>query len=165
MTRYFMPPEEAAALIVEAASLSDAGDVFMLDMGDRVRIDDLARKMIRMRGLRPNIDVPIEYTGLRPGEKLHEELIYAHEQRLETLHPRVFEIRADAVPSLQARLIQLMRDFAGEGLTRQALTAKLVEVAVQLVASPSPAPTPEQSLDKVLVGRRRVRTAEGHVTE
>lgn len=164
MTRYFMHPEEAAALIVEAASLSDAGDVFMLDMGDRVRIDDLARKMIRMRGLRPNIDVPIEYTGLRPGEKLHEELIYAHEQRLETLHPRVFEIRSDAVPSLQARLIQLMRDFASEGLTRQALTAKLVEVAVQLVASPSPAPTPEQSLDKVLVGRRRIPLEEGPVS-
>jgi FlaA1/EpsC-like NDP-sugar epimerase/lipopolysaccharide/colanic/teichoic acid biosynthesis glycosyltransferase len=166
MTRFFMHPGEAAALIIEAASLSDAGDVFMLDMGDRVRIDDLARKMIRMRGLRPDIDVPIEYTGLRPGEKLHEELIYAHEQRLETRHPRVFEIRSDdTVSSLQTHLIQLMREFKSDGVTRPAFTAALVKIAVQLVASASPAPAPEQPLDRVLVGRRGVRLAEVHGTD
>ena len=66
MTRYFMHPEEAAALIVEAASLSAGDDVFMLDMGDRIRIEDLAYKMIRLRGLRPNVDIPLEYIGSAP---------------------------------------------------------------------------------------------------
>jgi FlaA1/EpsC-like NDP-sugar epimerase len=135
-------------------------------MGDRVRIDDLARKMIRMRGLRPDIDVPIEYTGLRPGEKLHEELIYAHEQRLETRHPRVYEIRSDdTVSSLQTNLTQLMREFSSDGVTRPAFTAALVKIAEQLVAAASPAPAPEQQLDRVLVGRRGVRLAESHGTD
>ena len=79
-------------LIVEAASLSTSDAVFMLDMGDRIRIEDLAHKMIRLRGLRPGIDIAIEYTGLRPGEKLHEELTYSTEHRLDTAHPRVFPI-------------------------------------------------------------------------
>jgi FlaA1/EpsC-like NDP-sugar epimerase len=89
MTRYFMDISEAARLIIQAAALTSGGDIFMLDMGDRIRIDDLAKKMIRMRGLRPEIDIPIVYTGVRAGEKLHEELAYADEERQSTEHPSI----------------------------------------------------------------------------
>ena len=92
MTRYFMDISEAAHLIIQAASLTDGNDLFMLDMGQRIRIDDLARRMIRMRGLRPDVDIPITYSGVRPGEKLHEELIYSGEKRQATGHPSVHKV-------------------------------------------------------------------------
>jgi FlaA1/EpsC-like NDP-sugar epimerase len=62
-------------------------------MGQRIRIDDLARRLIRLRGLRPDVDIPIVYTGIRPGEKLHEELIADGEIRQPTSHPHIFRIR------------------------------------------------------------------------
>src|SRR5207244_7270981 len=79
MTRYFMDVSEAAGLIIQAASYTAGGDVFMLEMGERIRVDDLARKMIRMRGLRPEIDIPIVYNGARHGQQLHEERSVAEE--------------------------------------------------------------------------------------
>jgi hypothetical protein len=82
MVRWFMTVQEAAALVLEAGALpeaTDAGAVFVLDMGDPVRIDDLARQLIRLHGLSPDRDIPIRYTGLRPGEKLSEEIFYAAE--------------------------------------------------------------------------------------
>jgi FlaA1/EpsC-like NDP-sugar epimerase len=161
MTRYFMHPEEAAALIVEAASLSTGDDVFMLDMGDRIRIEDLAYKMIRLRGLRPNVDIPLEYIGLRPGEKLHEELIYGHELRHETAHPRVFQIESQTTPPLLwARLERLIREFATGLVDRQAFTAQLVDIASDLVNNPQPAATPSGRADQALVGRRHTAVRE-----
>jgi len=83
MVRYFMTVQEAASLVLQAAALpadeTGAGGVFVLDMGDPVRIDDLARQMILLHGLRPDKDIAITYTGLRPGEKLFEEIFYAAE--------------------------------------------------------------------------------------
>ncbi len=73
-TRYFMSAEEAASLVIQAASFADQGQIFILDMGEKVRIADLAEKMIRLKGYEPGRDIQIVYTGLRPGEKLHEEL-------------------------------------------------------------------------------------------
>lgn len=96
MTRYFMDLTEAASLIIQAAGLTSGGDIFMLDMGQRIRIDDLARRMIRMRGLRPDVDIAIEYTGIRPGEKLHEELTYAEEERQPTSHPLIYRVPGQA---------------------------------------------------------------------
>jgi FlaA1/EpsC-like NDP-sugar epimerase/lipopolysaccharide/colanic/teichoic acid biosynthesis glycosyltransferase len=95
MTRYFMALGEAASLIIQAAGLTTGGDIFMLDMGERIRIDDLARKMIRMRGLRPDIDIPIIYSGIRPGEKLHEELTYPKEERRPTERPLIYRLDAN----------------------------------------------------------------------
>jgi FlaA1/EpsC-like NDP-sugar epimerase/lipopolysaccharide/colanic/teichoic acid biosynthesis glycosyltransferase len=162
MTRYFMHPEEAAALIVEAAGLSQTGGVFMLDMGDRVRIDELARKMIRMRGLRPNVDVPIEYTGLRPGEKLHEELIYAHEARLETAHPRIFQIQSQETSLvLRNRILRIVHGFASGRVERHAFTTELVAVAAELVGAPLSGGATASNTDKSLVGRRHSPASEG----
>jgi FlaA1/EpsC-like NDP-sugar epimerase len=161
MTRYFMHPEEAAALIVEAASLSVSDDVFMLDMGDRIRIEDLAHKMIRMRGLRPNVDIALEYTGLRPGEKLHEELIYGHERRVDTAHPRVFQITSLTSPSLLgARLERSIQDFAIGITNRQTFTTQLVNIAVEIVEDPESAAAQTTSASQSVIGRRHTAVPE-----
>lgn len=76
MVRWFMTVQEAAALVLEAGALTEEGALFVLDMGDPVRIDDLARQLIRLHGLAPDRDIDIRYTGLRPGEKLSEEIFY-----------------------------------------------------------------------------------------
>jgi FlaA1/EpsC-like NDP-sugar epimerase len=93
MTRYFMSASEAASLIIQAAALTEGNDLFMLDMGQCIRIEDLACRLIRLRGLRPGVDVPIVYTGIRRGEKLHEELLEGEEMLSPTLHPQIFRVR------------------------------------------------------------------------
>ena len=77
--RYFMTIPEAVSLVMLAGTYAHGGEIFVLDMGSPVKIDDLARNMIRLKGLRPDIDIKIEYTGLRPGEKLYEEKLMAEE--------------------------------------------------------------------------------------
>lgn len=95
MTRYFMSVNEAAELIIQAASLSQKGEIFLLDMGAPVRIYDLAENMIRLAGLsvkdkdNPNGDIEIEIVGSRPGEKLFEELFYDPESVEKTIHPKI----------------------------------------------------------------------------
>lgn len=92
MTRYFMTIPEAVNLVIHAACLTKGDDLFMLQMGEVVRILDLAERMIRLRGLRPYIDIPIEFTGMRPGEKLNEELHTTFEETTPTIHPYIVEL-------------------------------------------------------------------------
>ena len=94
MTRYFMSLSEAVSLIIQAAALTEGGDIFLLDMGQQIRIDDLARRLIRLRGLRPEVDIPIVYTGVQPGEKMHEELIGDGEVQETTSHSHIFRVRS-----------------------------------------------------------------------
>ena len=94
MTRYFMSIPEAVNLIIHAACMTQGDDIFVLQMGEVVRIVELAERMIRMRGLRPYIDIDIEFTGMRPGEKLHEVLFNEQEKPVETLHPHIVKIEA-----------------------------------------------------------------------
>jgi FlaA1/EpsC-like NDP-sugar epimerase len=89
MRRYFMSIPEAIQLVIQAGSLGNPGEVMVLDMGEPVFIKDLAYEMIQLSGLRPNIDIKIEFTGLRPGEKLFEELFHDEETMLPTKHPLV----------------------------------------------------------------------------
>jgi FlaA1/EpsC-like NDP-sugar epimerase len=94
MTRFFMSIPEAVRLVLQAATFSRAGDIFMLEMGDEVSILDLAQRMIRLKGLRVHKDIEIAFTGIRPGEKLHEELAYRQEAREETPHPSIYRLES-----------------------------------------------------------------------
>ncbi len=88
MTRYFMTIPEASQLVLQAATMSRGGEIFVLDMGEPVRIVDLARDMIRLSGLRED-SIEITFTGIRPGEKLHEVLYSDDESSLPTSHPKL----------------------------------------------------------------------------
>jgi len=89
VTRFFMTIPEACRLVLEAATMGKGGEIYVFDMGEPVRIADLADKMIRLSGLEPGKDITIAYTGLRPGEKLYEELLATEENTLPTHHPRI----------------------------------------------------------------------------
>ncbi|CAM4189635.1 polysaccharide biosynthesis protein [Cytophagaceae bacterium 50C-KIRBA] len=89
ITRYFMTIPEACELVLEAATMGNGGEVFVFDMGDSVKIIDLAKKMITLSGLRVDRDIEIKFTGLRPGEKLYEELLNNNENTLPTHHPKI----------------------------------------------------------------------------
>jgi FlaA1/EpsC-like NDP-sugar epimerase len=93
MTRYFMSIDEAVNLVIQAAAMTRGNEVFLLDMGTPISILDLAHRVIRARGLRPEIDIPIQIIGARPGEKLSEELVAPGEEKIGTAHPSIFRIQ------------------------------------------------------------------------
>jgi FlaA1/EpsC-like NDP-sugar epimerase len=139
-TRYFMSIPEAAALVIQAGAMATGGDVFVLDMGEPVRIDDLARSMIRLMGLdvrdalHPDGDIAIEYIGLRDGEKLHEELLLGRDI-LPTEHARIFKCREPwlGTPELARILDQLRAAIAGGSI--DALRSELERVPTGLQAA------------------------------
>jgi FlaA1/EpsC-like NDP-sugar epimerase len=92
ITRYFMTIQEAVHLVVQANAIGEGGEIFVLNMGEPVRIIDLARSVIRLSGLEPDQDIPIKFIGLRPGEKLYEELFSEEEFVKNTNHPQIFEV-------------------------------------------------------------------------
>ena len=96
-TRYFMTIKEAVQLVLQAAALGQRSEIFMLDMGEPVRIVDLARNMIRLSGLEPDEDIQVTFSGLRPGEKLFEELHTSDEDIVATQHPKVHIVRCSTV--------------------------------------------------------------------
>lgn len=89
ITRFFMTIPEACRLVMEAATMSTGNQIFVFDMGESVKIDDLARRMIQLAGYTPDEDIKIHYSGLRPGEKLYEEVLSDHENTLPTNHSRI----------------------------------------------------------------------------
>jgi FlaA1/EpsC-like NDP-sugar epimerase len=126
-----MSIHEAAELIVQAGALSDGGDIFLLDMGEPIRIRELAENMIRLAGLtersakHPNGDIEIAVTGSRPGEKLYEELFYDPAHATRTVQPRIFRspsaVRPTAdLPQALGRLEAALRD-EDEALMRRVL--------------------------------------------
>lgn len=134
--RFFMTIPEACQLIMQAAVIGEGGETFVLDMGEPVKIRYLAEQMIRLSGREPGRDIAIEYTGLRPGEKLYEELFYAFEDFAETPHPKIRiarDARALDPESVEAALGDLRR--ALELGDEQALLGLLRKV----IGGPSPA--------------------------
>jgi len=114
ITRYFMTIPEAVSLILQAGSMGQGGEIFVLDMGEPVRIIDLAEQMIRLSGLEPGRDVEIRFTGLRPGEKLYEELFHHSEDLTGTRHPKLMlaASRSMAWPDVQGHLKHLSEAVA-----------------------------------------------------
>lgn len=98
MVRYFMTIPEAAQLVLQAGAIGEGGEIFILDMGEPVRILDLAKDTITLSGLKPFEDIDIVFTGIRPGEKLFEELETTEEKMIRTLHPKIFIGRLAAYP-------------------------------------------------------------------
>ncbi|MFQ5350482.1 MAG: polysaccharide biosynthesis protein, partial [Thermoanaerobaculia bacterium] len=107
--RYFMTIAEAAQLVLEAGAIGDGGEIMILDMGKAMKIVDLAYDMIALSGFRPYDEIPIVFTGLRPGEKLNEELELSGEEIDRTLHPKIFVGRLSGIPAseLQSALDEL----------------------------------------------------------
>jgi FlaA1/EpsC-like NDP-sugar epimerase len=93
MRRYFMTIPEAVELVIQAAAMGKGDEVFMLDMGEPVKIVDLANDLIALSGLRPEVDIQIEFSGVRPGEKLYEELYTEGEEADATTHPKILVAR------------------------------------------------------------------------
>jgi FlaA1/EpsC-like NDP-sugar epimerase len=114
ITRYFMSIPEATKLVLQAGAMGSGGELFVLDMGEPVKILDLAKDMIRLAGLHEGLDIKIQVVGLRPGEKLYEEPLISSESTLETVHPKVKvclarEVSAEFFESL--KLMQEMKPF------------------------------------------------------
>jgi len=115
-SRYFMLLQEAAGLILQAGAMGEGGEVFVLDMGEPVRIVDLAKNLIRLSGKELGVDAEIVYTGLRPGEKLHEELIVEGEDVSRTSHPKVMMlIGSEKMPPSWVRQLEELIRLAAAG--------------------------------------------------
>ena len=116
MVRYFMTIPEAAQLVLQAGAMGEGGEIFILDMGEPVRILDLARDMITLNGLVPDEDIEIEITGMRPGEKLFEELQTDAESIAKTRHPKIFIGNINSYPSEQILgALDRLRDLSAGG--------------------------------------------------
>ena len=137
-TRYFMTVREAAALVIQAAALGRSAEVFVLDMGQPIRILELAKDLIIFSGYRPEADIPIVFTGLRPGELLHERL-WSDDETLEpTTHPKIKVVRSRraARPDLDALVDRL--ETAARSSDAAAVMALLREAVPELAGPPAP---------------------------
>jgi FlaA1/EpsC-like NDP-sugar epimerase len=165
MTRYFMTIPEAVQLILQAGLMGGHGEIFLLNMGEPVRILDLARDLIRLSGYRPDLDIPIKITGARPGEKIFEELLYDEENSQHTTHEKIFVSTQNGIdPALVQpgvdHLAHLARDencasetlraeilrFAHNGFTAM-LPPSLIGRATGSSGSTAPSPAPATSVN------------------
>lgn len=144
--RYFMTIPEASQLVIQAALLGDSGDVFVLDMGEPVRIADVAEQLVRLSGLRPGIDIQIQYVGLRPGEKLEEELLTDSERARITVHSKIFRWELDTVePEEVERKVEHLIEFARDAAP-EAIRAELQRLVPEyLVREVAPLPSKEKA--------------------
>jgi FlaA1/EpsC-like NDP-sugar epimerase len=136
--RYFMTIPEASQLVLEAGAMGEGGEIFVFDMGKPVPIVDLARKMIRLSGLVPNIDIEIKYTGLRPGEKLYEELLSDAENTVSTHHDKILiaKIREEKIEGLETHFEELFT-YAGQAGQSMAMVSKMKELIPEFVSNNS----------------------------
>jgi FlaA1/EpsC-like NDP-sugar epimerase len=140
--RYFMTIPEASSLVLEAATLGNGGEIFVFDMGQPMKIADLAKNMIRLAGFVPGRDIEIVYTGLRPGEKLYEELLNQKEHTLPTTNEKILvaEVRKYDYDSVATQIealiqsasegkvfptVQLMKDIVPEFKSKNSLYEQL----------------------------------------
>ncbi len=152
MKRYFMTIPEASQLVLQAGMMGEGGEIFILDMGEPVKIADLARDLITLSGLRPGDDIEIRFTGVRPGEKLFEELSVDAEKADKTHHPKIFvgQFRPQAWDSV-VRHIQELANLADDRAER--VRKKFREIVPEYRAAP------ETPLPSTVVGLAAVRAA------
>jgi len=138
MTRYFMTTPEAVALVVQAGGIGGRGEIFVLDMGDPVRIVDLAHNMIRLSGKEPDTDIAIDYIGVRPGEKMHEELIGEGETAAPTTNPKILRVTRPTVDAiwLEDQISVLQR------LVEEGDTLELVSLLTAIMRDPQRSAAP-----------------------
>ncbi|HXP51982.1 MAG TPA: polysaccharide biosynthesis protein, partial [Bacteroidia bacterium] len=142
ITRYFMTIPEACQLVLEAGAIGQGGEIFVFDMGKSVKIVDLAMRMIQLSGLTLGKDIKIIFTGLRPGEKLFEELLHTNENSLPTHHPQImiakvkdsdYDVVSKQINELVAlstknddmAIVQKMKDIVPEFLSNNSVFEKL----------------------------------------
>jgi FlaA1/EpsC-like NDP-sugar epimerase len=159
MRRFFMTIPEASQLVLQAAALGASGDLFVLDMGEPVKIVDLARDLIRLSGLEEGVDIDIAYSGVRPGEKLYEELFFGHEAVIPTEHPKILRSPADAAgegvsDQIETLIRMTMLTPNNTASIRQALLALVPDFHV-----PAPPPPLPDQLDRHS-GKNRIRLSK-----
>ena len=152
MRRFFMTIPEAVQLVLQAGALGKGGELFMLDMGEPVKVVDLARDLIRLSGLKEGEDIEIKYTGIRPGEKLYEEMFFSDELAERTEHPKVLRARKENMESWGDHLIDQLIQTALEGAGTEDLRAMLKVIVPDFTDSqPAPLlPTPARGIGAVV---------------
>ena len=136
ITRFFMTIPEACQLVLEAGSMGDGGEIFVFDMGESVKIIDLAKKMIKLSGLEVGKDIEIKITGLRPGEKLYEELLAKEENTLPTHHPQILRAK---IRIEENETILLIEDLIGlfESQQNENIVLKMKEIVPEYISNNS----------------------------
>jgi FlaA1/EpsC-like NDP-sugar epimerase len=134
VTRFFMTIPEACQLVLEAGAIGQGGEIFIFDMGKPVKILDLAHRMIRLSGFEPERDIVIRYIGLRPGEKLYEELLNAEEDTLPTHHPLIMIARVREYPLSQVeQWISELNGMIPHGNSRD-IVRKMKEIVPEFIS-------------------------------
>jgi FlaA1/EpsC-like NDP-sugar epimerase len=136
VTRFFMTIPEACQLVLEAGTMGEGGEIFVFDMGESVKIIDLARKMIQLSGLEEGKDIEIRITGLRPGEKLYEELLAEEENTIATHHPKILKAKVRAADGSEQRPItELIELF--ESQQNERIVSKMKEIVPEFISNNS----------------------------
>ncbi|NEP01167.1 MAG: polysaccharide biosynthesis protein [Symploca sp. SIO2E9] len=136
MTRYFMTTPEASQLVIQSLAVGQSGQTLILDMGKPVKIIDLAQQMIKLAGLTPEVDIAIEITGLRPGEKLHESLVNNHEQVISTAHPQIMAVSSQHLSTIVfSEVISTLSEAVNNNLSADELWVRS-HYCMQILESP-----------------------------
>jgi FlaA1/EpsC-like NDP-sugar epimerase len=137
ITRYFMTIPEACQLVLEAGFMGHGGEIFVFDMGDPVKIDDLAKEMIRLAGLKVGEDIQITYTGLRPGEKLYEELLASKEDTLPTHHDKIMigKVRPHNFDEVNSAIVEMLTFLSRENSSL--IVKRMKEIVPEFVSQNS----------------------------
>jgi FlaA1/EpsC-like NDP-sugar epimerase len=156
ITRYFMTIPEACQLVLEAGSMGNGGEIFVFDMGKPLVISDLAKKMIRLYGLVPNIDINITYSGLRPGEKLYEELLNDAENTLPTYHDKILiaKVREVKFESISNKFYELTLLLTSNSVTfnEMELVSKMKDLVPEFISNNSVFETLDSNFKGKIVG-------------